>query len=169
MGFAAGQGAVLGAERQRLGAQAGRGVSDRQADQIGFAAVGKLGLDLGRGVDLLPRLVQGQQRFVGFQLGEQREFFATGDLDLFGLEGDHIAIRAELTAWPVAFDVLAIDPRTVGVGAVLRRHVFDPAAFDVTAISGRAFDGDPGPLGAKFFSGAAGHGKSSERWRHLPL
>ncbi|MNN62859.1 hypothetical protein D3C81_1781930 [compost metagenome] len=59
--------------------------------------------------------------------------------------------------------MLAVDPRTVGVGAVGAGHVLDPAALNVASVSGGAFNGDTGPFGTVFLGwgfGLAGHAGS---------
>ena len=72
---------VLGGERQHLGAQAGRAVGDAQADQVGLAGVGEIGIHLDRGVDLLAGLVQGDQLVGRLDLREQRQAVLAVDLD----------------------------------------------------------------------------------------
>ena len=81
----AGGQAALGAELQRFGTQAGRAVGDGQADQVSLAAVGKVGLHLGRGVNLLPLLIQLDEAVGRLDLGEQGEFLLASNVDLFRL------------------------------------------------------------------------------------
>ncbi|MCY1546691.1 hypothetical protein D9M68_827030 [compost metagenome] len=147
---------MLGTEAQGFGPQAGGAVGDGQTHQVGLAGVGELGLDLDGGVDLLSLLVQGEQGFGRFDLGEQGELLLAVDFDLFGLQGQYVAIGTELATWPHGAVVLTVQAGAVGVGAVLSSHFLDPAALDLAAIGGGALNSDPGPLGAVLLGGVVG-------------
>ena len=60
---------LLCREGQHISAQAGRGIGHGQADDVGFARVGKAVVDLNGAVDFLPGLVKGDQLGRGFDLG----------------------------------------------------------------------------------------------------
>lgn len=62
---------LLRRERQYVGAQAGRRVGYRQADDVGLAGVREAVVDFDRGVNLLLGLVHGDQIGRRFDLGEQ--------------------------------------------------------------------------------------------------
>src|SRR5690606_36706989 len=118
--------------------QTGRAVGDGQADQVGLAGLGKVGLHLDGGVNLLPLLVQGDQRFGGFDLGEQGQLLLAGDLDFLSLHGQHVAVAAKHGIRGGPLDVFAVHAGTVGVAAVGGGDVLDPAALDFAAVRGRA-------------------------------
>ena len=91
---------------------------------------------------------------------EQGQFFGPGNLDLFRLQRDDIAVSAERAIRQQAAHVLNPNPRTVGVLAVGFGSVDQPLALDLTAIGGGAFNGDAEELGALFLGwvvGFAGH------------
>ena len=138
VGLAGGQRVGAGAcsKRQHLGAQAGGAVRHGQAGQVGFAAVGKLGMDFDGRVQLLLFLVQLHQGGQRLDLCEQR---ALAVFNGAGFNRDHVAQSIERAAGNGAPVVLQPNPGAVLCTVEVLAHLIDPAAFDLAAVSGGAF------------------------------
>ncbi|MDT4838455.1 hypothetical protein FQZ97_722130 [compost metagenome] len=144
---------LLGAEGEHVGTEAGRGVGDGHADQVGLACVGEVLVQLDGGVDLLLGLVEGDEVGGGFDLGEQGELAFAVDVDLFGLDRQYVAVGTEGGIWQQAAQVLQPDAGAVGAAIEVARGLFQPVALDGAFVGGGAFDGDTEPFGAEFLHG----------------
>ena len=135
---------VLLGKGEQFGAQAGGGVGDSQADQVGLPGVGKIGINFDRCVELLTRFIHRDEAFQRLDLGKQAQLSV---FDLLRPQGKHVALGGKGTVRQHAAHVLDPDAGAVFCGVKVFGHLLDPDALDGAAISSRTFGSDAEPFG----------------------
>ncbi len=135
------------AERQHFGAEARRIVRGSQADQVGFAGVGKFGADLHGGEKLLALFDQLDERIRWQNVGVERHFPGQRSVgDFLRNQRAHRAVAVKGAVRGVRLDVLQINQRGVDLRVVRGGHLHEPLAGNFAPVRGGTFHPDPKTL-----------------------